>query len=225
MADKAQINPEELAVGLNLRLEKFVATLDADNYPDSLLNALTMLLTVRNTRHACVIAVAELSIENGRKIDYEEMVALEIILTGLLLTVDFATIDESINADTPAARLVSRYGDALVLLTADTLLTLPYEYLERIPDEAGSKTTASSIANAVVKFLGQIKECSGLEPPGLMVSLLASSGMDTETVDSATVNFIEQYEYAEWFEKALPQPDNVSSASMHLTAVLEYLKV
>ena len=225
MRGKIKFVPEKIVRQLEGKLENFIESLDADNYPESLRNSLAKLLTKRGSRRVSALACAAFASENDRELDIGELVVLEIILTGLLLTADFAALDESSNAETPAAALAAQYGDALVLLAADTLLTLPYESLGRFADKIVSRMAASTIANAVVVFLGRIMESAGVPPPGLLAAMLAAAGVDSGLIDGSITGLLEQIEYAEWFGSALPELADPCSARGYLTAVLEYLKV
>jgi hypothetical protein len=110
---------------LNQGLAETVAALDREHYPDSLLEIIEAVLLDRS----CLRGLPLLAFAINRPgTDAEHCYqSAEIIWQGMLLTALLA-VEEDDPADGLVAGLVQGYDKAHLLLAADTLLTLPFEF-------------------------------------------------------------------------------------------------
>ncbi len=144
---------------LNQGLAETVAGLDREHYPDSLLEIIeAVLLDISCPRGLPLLAFAL----NGARADAEQCYhSAEILWQGMLLTALLA--DGRNPADGLAAGLTESYDTAHLLLAADTLLTLPFEFCMG----EGATSNAARLAGCARKALESVDglgaEVAGLE--------------------------------------------------------------
>jgi hypothetical protein len=156
---------------LNQGLAETVAALDREHYPESLLEIIEAVLLDLSCRRGLPLLAFAI---NGAGADAEQCYqSAEIVWQGMLLTALLTAEDDP--TDGLVAGLAQGYDTAHLLLAADTLLTLPFEFCTGKGDTVKAGQLAGCARRALENFDELGEEQSGLDgwrPLGFLLTEL-----------------------------------------------------
>lgn len=159
MSKTAEFKPAEVKAACDKALAGVLDGLDREHYPASLYALLRkVLFPEESSLRATALLTAVVSSYRGRpQVEGYIMAAQEMLLRGWLLQSVFAGVKLESGNDGLARKISTEHPEALVLLAADTLFTLPFEIL------------SSCGGDKAVEVAGSFSEKFG--PNGLLRSL------------------------------------------------------